>query len=240
MIRFGLLLIACSFGGILLLPAVVSQSQPISQKARDLHFRSLIVDTHDDTTQRLLDPRFDLSVQHTDGSIDIPRMREGGLDAIFFSIYIPGTVTGPPAVQRALEQIEAVRRQVTLYPNDLALATTAAEVRNAFAAHKIAVLMGGPGSERDVSLATGRGVVKALRSLGSNVTEIDIKGTDFALPAGIEHPPHRFGDQLVVSRERRPEIVLDQRVQIAPALLRLEHGYAVPTCTAIAPAPRRM
>src|SRR2546423_12191481 len=51
---------------------------------------------------------------------------------------------------------------------------------------KIAVLMGGPGSERDVSLATGRGVVKALRSLGSDVTEIDIKGTDFALPAGIE------------------------------------------------------
>jgi len=51
---------------------------------------------------------------------------------------------------------------------------------------KIAVLMGGPGSERDVSLATGRGVVKALRSLGSNVTEIDIKGTDFAIPAGIE------------------------------------------------------
>ena len=34
---------------------------------------------------------------------------------------------------------------------------------------KIAVLMGGPGSERDVSLATGRGVAKALRSLGADV-----------------------------------------------------------------------
>jgi len=51
---------------------------------------------------------------------------------------------------------------------------------------KIAVLMGGPGSERDVSLATGRGVVKALRSLGSEVTEIDVKGTDFDLPADTE------------------------------------------------------
>ena len=51
---------------------------------------------------------------------------------------------------------------------------------------KIAVLMGGPGSERDVSLATGRGVVKALRSLGCDVTEVDVKGADFTLPGDIE------------------------------------------------------
>ena len=51
---------------------------------------------------------------------------------------------------------------------------------------KIAVLMGGPGSERAVSLATGAGVVKALRSLGCEVTEVDVRGADFALPDGIE------------------------------------------------------
>ena len=51
---------------------------------------------------------------------------------------------------------------------------------------KIAVLMGGPGSERDVSLATGRGVVKALRSLGCDVTEVDVRGADFTLPDDIE------------------------------------------------------
>jgi D-alanine-D-alanine ligase len=51
---------------------------------------------------------------------------------------------------------------------------------------KIAVLMGGPGSERDVSIATGKGVAKALRSLGAKVTEVDVKGADFALPDGIE------------------------------------------------------
>jgi len=51
---------------------------------------------------------------------------------------------------------------------------------------KIAVLMGGPGSERAVSLATGRGVVKALRSLGCDVTDVDVRGTDFTLPDDIE------------------------------------------------------
>ena len=51
---------------------------------------------------------------------------------------------------------------------------------------KIAVLMGGPGSERDVSMATGKGVAKALRSLGADVIEVDVKGADFQLPDEIE------------------------------------------------------
>jgi D-alanine-D-alanine ligase len=51
---------------------------------------------------------------------------------------------------------------------------------------KIAVLMGGPGSERDVSMATGKGVAKALRSLGAEVSEVDVKGANFELPVGSE------------------------------------------------------
>jgi len=50
---------------------------------------------------------------------------------------------------------------------------------------KIAVLKGGPGSERPVSLATAAGVAKALRSLGAEVVEIDVRGPDFSLPDGI-------------------------------------------------------
>lgn len=51
---------------------------------------------------------------------------------------------------------------------------------------RIAVLMGGPGSERDVSLATGRGVSKALRSLGADVIDVDVKDENFKLPDGVE------------------------------------------------------
>ena len=51
---------------------------------------------------------------------------------------------------------------------------------------KIAVLMGGPGSEREVSLATGRGVVKALRSLGAEVVDIDVRDENFQLPDDID------------------------------------------------------
>jgi D-alanine-D-alanine ligase len=51
---------------------------------------------------------------------------------------------------------------------------------------KIAVLMGGPGSERDVSLATGKGVAKALRTAGAQVTEVDVRDENFPLPEGVE------------------------------------------------------
>ena len=51
---------------------------------------------------------------------------------------------------------------------------------------KIAVLMGGPGSERDVSLATGRGVAKALRSLGAEVVDVDVHDEHFALPEDVD------------------------------------------------------
>ena len=110
--------------------------------ARKLHFDAIVIDTHDDTTQRLLDPTFDLGTRHKDGSIDIPRMREGGLDAIFFSIWIPGTITGEQAVQQAITQIDAVKRQVALHPADLELVTTAEGIRKAVAAGRIAVLLG--------------------------------------------------------------------------------------------------
>lgn len=51
---------------------------------------------------------------------------------------------------------------------------------------KIAVLMGGPGSERKVSLASGAGVAKALREQGAVVTEVDVTGSEFPLPADCE------------------------------------------------------
>lgn len=51
---------------------------------------------------------------------------------------------------------------------------------------KIALLKGGPSSEREVSLATGAGIAQALRSIGLDVSEIDVRGPDFELPRDTE------------------------------------------------------
>jgi membrane dipeptidase len=119
------------------------QADVVTARARDIHARALVIDTHVDTPQRMLfEESFDLGVRNVSGSVDIPRMREGGLDALFFSIWLPGSVTGPPAVKQAMLQIDKVREAVRTHPNDLLLATSVAEVRRAASEGKIAVLMG--------------------------------------------------------------------------------------------------
>ena len=86
-------------------PVVVFTQAPadsVSPRAKQLHDRAIVVDSHDDTTQRLIfDKAFDIGKRNPNGNIDIPRMREGGLDALFFSIWVPSEVTGPTAVKRA-------------------------------------------------------------------------------------------------------------------------------------------
>lgn len=180
----------------------------ISAKARQLHFRSLVMDTHTDTTQRFMHGDFDLGARHADGSVDIPRMREGGLGAIFFAVWIKGTITGREAVERALAQIEAIRRQVALHPNDLAAAVTAGDIRRARAAGKIAVLTsveGGHMMNHDL------GVLREFASLGvSYMTLTHMQNTDWA-DASTAKPAHNglsdFGKEAIREMNRLGMIV---------------------------------
>jgi membrane dipeptidase len=158
---------AAGVAALLLLPAIAStqtSDAAISARARQLHDRAIVIDTHDDTTQRLLyDKSFEIGVRNADGSIDIPRMREGGLDALFFSIWIPGDVTGPAAIKQALQQIDKVREAVRLHPRDLVLATSAADIRRAAADRKIAALMGVEGGHM---IDEDLGVLRMYAALG--------------------------------------------------------------------------
>jgi membrane dipeptidase len=129
------------------LPAIVitqsASSDVVSPRAKQLHDRAIVIDSHDDTTQRLLfDKTFDIAKRQRTGNVDIPRMRDGGLDGLFFSIWVPSDVTGVKAVNTANALIAAVHKSVAAHPGDLMLATTAADVRRAAAEHKIAALMG--------------------------------------------------------------------------------------------------
>jgi membrane dipeptidase len=148
-----------------LAPGLLAQSvsDQRDSRAQQVHQRAIVIDGHADTPQRLLDSRFDIAVRHDTGNLDIPRMREGGLDAVFFSIWVPGTVRGSLAVKRALVQIEAVRSAVRAHPNDLVLATTAAEIRRAAADGKIAALMGVEGGHM---IRNDLGVLRTYASLG--------------------------------------------------------------------------
>jgi membrane dipeptidase len=114
----------------------------ISARARQIHFSSIVFDTHADTPQRFLFDRFDVGRRDAEGGVDIPRMREGGVGAIFFALWVPVEITGPRATRRAHDLLDGVREQVRLHADDLMLATRSDDVRAARAQGKIAVLLG--------------------------------------------------------------------------------------------------
>lgn len=151
-IALALMLGACAAAG-----QVRAQQPPagdLAARAKRIHAEAIVLDTHIDTTQRLMQPGWNFFERHEPNArgqrgpgargnhVDYPRMREGGLDGLFFSIYMAGSVTGPQAVKRSLEQIDAVRQLTETRPDAMVLATTAAEIRAAHKAGKIATMMG--------------------------------------------------------------------------------------------------
>jgi membrane dipeptidase len=88
----------------------------------------------------------------------IERMKQGGMTAEFFSLYVkPWYVAHGGAARRTLDMIDAVYRAVERHPNDLVFATTAADIRRAKKQGKIAALMGIEGGHAiENSLATLR------------------------------------------------------------------------------------
>ncbi len=234
----------CALGGLLVATSLAGDS--VSEKAKKLHFSSIVVDTHDDTTQLLLDSKFDLGERHTSGGIDIPRMREGGLGAIFFSIWIPSKVTGPTAVQKALEQIDAVHEQVRTHPKDFVLATTAGQIRQARKEGKIAALMGVEGGHM---ISSNLGVLRKYAGLGVRYMTLTHSGNDEWADSSTDKAVHNgltdFGKD-VVREMNRLGVMVDishvsdktfyDALSVSKAPLLASHS----SCRAICDAPRNM
>jgi membrane dipeptidase len=200
--RYLLLRSVAAAAAVLALPALVlsqASTSGVSPHAKDVHDRAIVIDSHDDTTQRLLSEKgFDIGARHTNGNIDIPRMREGGLDALFFSIWVPSDLTGPPAVKKAMDLIDSVRAAARRHPNDLVLATSAAEIRRAAADHKIAALMGMEGGHM---IDDDLGLLRDYAALGVRyLTLTHFKNNDWA-DSSTDKPAHNgltpFGKDVV-------------------------------------------
>jgi len=215
--------------------------------AGDVHARAIVVDSHDDTTQRLLfEKGFDLGTRHENGNIDIPRMREGGLDALFFSIWVPSDVTGPIAIKRALQQVDRVHEAVRLHPNELVLATTAADIRRAAAEKKIAALMGMEGGHM---IDNDLGTLRDFARLGVRyLTLTHFKNNDWA-DSSTDAPKHNgltdFGKDVVRELNRLGVMVdishvADKTFTDVLALTTVPVIASHSSCRAISNHPRNM
>lgn len=103
---------------------------------------AIVVDGHVDTPLRLLDEDVDLAARLLDGHVDLPRLREGGVDAVFLAAWVDPTIAEGSRLGRARALLAAVRQAAERQAGQVELATTAAEVRRAAAAGKVAWLLG--------------------------------------------------------------------------------------------------
>lgn len=125
-------------------PGGTPRDEKLWKKALELQRKSIVVDTHNDVLSFMTDDNYDIGVSsvgkyHT----DIARMKQGGLTAEFFSVYIDRKYAAEGgSARRALDMIDYVYRAVEKYPNEFMLAFSTDDIRRAKKQKKIAALMG--------------------------------------------------------------------------------------------------
>ncbi|MEZ5353589.1 MAG: dipeptidase [Bryobacteraceae bacterium] len=143
-----------------LLGACARPAPPPAGPAGTLYF-----DMHIDTPSRMVAEGLNLGESTAYTCVDIPKMRQGGLNAGFFAVFAPArSVTPLEAVKQALTITDAIVEEVKRHPEDLLLATSTGDVERAQREGKIAILLGVEGGHMiDSSLA----VLRQLYRLGA-------------------------------------------------------------------------
>ena len=127
--------------------ALIAQTRTVTDaEVMKVHRSALLIDTHNDVTSRTVEG-FDIGPRNTSDRpthTDLVRMKEGGIGAQFFAVYVAANyVDGNHSANRTLQMIDTVRHDIIArYPDDFVFATTAAEIEAAHKKGKIAALMG--------------------------------------------------------------------------------------------------
>jgi hypothetical protein len=87
------------------------------ETAKPIQCRVLGVDSHNDTAQRILIEDVDIGQRPPGGTVDLARLREGGMHVPFFALWVPTYFRGAEAVRRTLDLRDAMRRVFDKYPD---------------------------------------------------------------------------------------------------------------------------
>ena len=132
--------VAC---GMVLVAAGCPSRSATAVSDLDVHRHAIVVDTHSDCTQRITYDGVDFAKPQADMQLDLPKMRAGGLDAQFFSIFVGPWRTKPEGYYaEALRQFDAVHAMIRANPGTIAWARTAADVRANAKRGRISALFG--------------------------------------------------------------------------------------------------
>ena len=232
---------------LLLAYPLAAQTAVDPSRVERLLERAVVIDLHNDTTQMIVDEGYNLAESHNYGQVDIPRMRRGHYSGLFFSIWSDSErYTPAESIRRALDEIDAVRRETARHPADFAPAATADEILAARKQGRIAVLMGIEGGHMiDSDLA----ILRTYYQLGARyMTLTHTTNTPWADSSGAA-PAHNgltdFGRQVVREMNRLGMMVDTSHVSDKTFSDVLETSTAPviashSSCRALDDAPRNM
>jgi membrane dipeptidase len=142
-------------------PKSVTHKPTISAEA--VQRSALVIDTHADTTQRMLDQHYDLTQPLDGGYLNFASARQGNLGAEFFSIWVEPTLYKGQYARRTLELIDAVYQQAAAHPDQMMMAYSPDDILRAHREHKLAALMGIEGGH---SIEDSLGLLRDYYRLG--------------------------------------------------------------------------
>ncbi len=192
-----------------LLPGAPSAtSQDHFARARRIHAEAIGVDSHIDTIQRVLNGGEDISKRTVRGHVDLPRLREAGMRAPFFALYVPTYYKGAEAVRRTLQLRDAMQRVLDAHPDQIELALTAADVERIVKAGKISAVLT---IESGHAIADDLAVLRMYHRLGvRSMTLTHFRNTNWA-DSSTDTPQHNglsdFGREVVREMNRIGMIV---------------------------------
>lgn len=134
---------------VFLIPGCAGPGETPAERAERVHRDILTIDTHVDTPLRLGRPGFDLGRDNSDqrgSKVDFPRMRQGGLDAAFFAVYVsqgPRDEVGHQrALERALEIFDRIDQALAAHPDQAGLALTPDDAGRLAGEGRLAIYLG--------------------------------------------------------------------------------------------------
>jgi membrane dipeptidase len=140
-----------------------ARAEDVSARARKLVHEAIVVDTHLDAPDQLAKKFADISTRGATSHFDLPRAKEGGLTAPFFSIFVSAVYADHGAARKALELIDLTRRVIADHPSDAMLAVSVADIRAAKKAGKLGILMGIEGGH---AIEDSLGVLREMHRAG--------------------------------------------------------------------------
>ncbi|MCK4762583.1 MAG: membrane dipeptidase [Candidatus Aminicenantes bacterium] len=116
--------------------------QQLWKKALKIHDEAVVIDTHCDTPMAILERKIDLGQKTTATEVDFIKMKEGGVDASFFAVFVSNRLDKKNPSKRALEMIDEIYRQVENNPHLAEIACSPAGIKRIEGTGKRAILIG--------------------------------------------------------------------------------------------------